>query len=91
MPESQKKSTTLQVKTVQASIAYHRWKFYAIKVLMYYTSLINVDEFAIEVMREYEGKPFHSISRGDLDLDDVESQRSEKKKTETIAKIQWRI
>lgn len=42
MPESQKKSTTLQVKTVQASIAYHRWKFYAIKVLMYYTSLITL-------------------------------------------------
>lgn len=42
MPESQKKSTMLQVKTVQASIAYHRWKFYAIKVLMYYTSLITL-------------------------------------------------
>lgn len=42
MPESQKKSTTLQVKTVQVSIAYHRWKFYAIKVLMYYTSLITL-------------------------------------------------
>lgn len=36
-------------------------------------------------MREYEGKPFHSISRGDLDLDDVESQEV-KKETETIAK-----
>ena len=47
--------------------------------------LDNVDEFAIEVMREYEGKPFHSISRGDLDLDDVESQEV-KKETETIAK-----
>lgn len=42
MPESQKKSTMLQVKTVQVSIAYHRWKFYAIKVLMYYTSLITL-------------------------------------------------
>ena len=42
--------------------------------------LDNVDEFAIEVMREYEGKPFHSISRGDLDLDDVESQEVKKRK-----------
>ena len=41
--------------------------------------------FAVEVMREYDSKPFHSISRGDLDLDDVESQEV-KKETENIAK-----
>ena len=44
-----------------------------------------VDEFAIETIREYDGKQFHSISRGDLDLDDVESQEV-KKETEDIAK-----
>ncbi len=44
-----------------------------------------VDEFAIETIREYEGKQFHSISRGDLDLDDAESKEA-KKETEDIAK-----
>ena len=45
----------------------------------------QVDEFAIEALHEYDGKPFHSISRGDLDLDDAESQEV-KKETEDIAK-----
>ncbi|MFA6851204.1 MAG: molecular chaperone HtpG, partial [Selenomonadaceae bacterium] len=44
-----------------------------------------VDEFAIETIREYDSKQFHSISRGDLDLDDVESQEV-KKETEDITK-----
>jgi molecular chaperone HtpG len=44
-----------------------------------------VDEFAIESLREYDGKSFQSISRGDLDLDDAESQET-KKETEDIAK-----
>lgn len=44
-----------------------------------------VDEFAIETLREYEGKKFHSISRGDLELDDAESEEV-KKETEDIAK-----
>ncbi len=44
-----------------------------------------VDEFCIEAIREYEGKPFHSISRGDLDLDDEESKEV-KKEAEEIAK-----
>ena len=44
-----------------------------------------VDEFTIETLREYEGKQFHSISRGDLDLDDAESKEA-KKETEDIAK-----
>lgn len=47
--------------------------------------LDNIDEFAIEVMREYDGKAFKSISRGDLDLDDVESQTA-KEETENMAK-----
>lgn len=45
----------------------------------------TVDEFAIEALREYGDKKFHSVSRGDLDLDDVEAQEV-KKETETIAK-----
>lgn len=44
-----------------------------------------VDEFAIETLREYDSKQFHSISRGELDLDDAESQEV-KKETEDIAK-----
>lgn len=44
-----------------------------------------VDEFAVEAIREYEGKKFHSISRGDLDLED-EAFKEEKKKNEDLAK-----
>jgi molecular chaperone HtpG len=44
-----------------------------------------VDEFCIETIREYEDHAFHSISRGDLDLDDAESKEA-KKETEDIAK-----
>ncbi|MBQ9615915.1 MAG: molecular chaperone HtpG, partial [Selenomonadaceae bacterium] len=44
-----------------------------------------VDEFCIETLREYDGKQFHSISRGDLDLDD-EASKEAKKETEDIAK-----
>ncbi len=45
----------------------------------------TVDEFAIEALREYGDKKFHSVSRGDLELDDVEAQEV-KKEAETIAK-----
>ena len=45
----------------------------------------NVDEFAIEALREYNDKKFQSISRGDLELDDVEAEQV-KKETETITK-----
>lgn len=44
-----------------------------------------VDEFAVEAIREYDGKKFHSISRGDLDLED-EAFKEEKKKNEDLAK-----
>ena len=44
-----------------------------------------VDEFAVEAIREYEGKKFHSVSRGDLDLED-EAFKEEKKKNEDLAK-----
>ena len=44
-----------------------------------------VDEFCLEALQEYAGKKFQSLSRGDLDLGDVESETS-KKETEDIAK-----
>lgn len=44
-----------------------------------------VDEFAVEAIREYDGKQFHSISRGDLDLDD-DAFKEEKKKNEDLTK-----
>ena len=44
-----------------------------------------VDEFAIEALHEYDGKSFHSVSRGDLDLDD-DTFKEEKRKNEDLAK-----
>ena len=44
-----------------------------------------VDEFAIEALHEYDDKSFHSVSRGDLDLDD-DTFKEEKKKNEDLAK-----
>lgn len=44
-----------------------------------------VDEFCVDTLREYEGKKFRSISRGDLDLGDAEAEEI-KKETEDIAK-----
>lgn len=44
-----------------------------------------VDELAIEALHEYDGKSFHSVSRGDLDLDD-DTFKEEKKKNEDLAK-----
>ena len=44
-----------------------------------------VDEFAIEALHEYDGKSFHSVGRGDLDLDD-DTFKEEKKKNEDLAK-----
>ena len=44
-----------------------------------------VDEFAVEAIGEYDGHRFHSISRGDLDLED-DAFKEEKKKNEELAK-----
>lgn len=38
----------------------------------------RVDEFAIEALREYKEKKFQSVSRGDLNLDDVDSPEAKK-------------
>ena len=46
---------------------------------------VPVDEFAIEALHEYDGKSFHSVSRGDLDLDD-DTFKDENKKNEDLAK-----
>lgn len=85
MPENQKKiyyATGKDRNAIESLPQMELLRDKGIEVLYF---LDNVDEFAVEVMREYDGKPFHSISRGDLDLDDVESQEV-KKETENIAK-----
>ena len=38
----------------------------------------RVDEFAIDTLREYQGKHFKSISRGDLNLASAEAQETKK-------------
>jgi molecular chaperone HtpG len=45
----------------------------------------HVDEFAIDALREYKERKFQSVSRGDLNLDDIGSSDS-KKDTEAISK-----
>jgi molecular chaperone HtpG len=45
----------------------------------------HVDEFAIDALREYKEQKFQSVSRGDLNLDDIGSSDS-KKDTEAISK-----
>ncbi len=85
MPESQKKiyyATGKDKENIEKLPQMELIREKGIEVL-YLTD--PVDEFAIETIREYDGKQFHSISRGDLDLDDVESQEV-KKETEDIAK-----
>ncbi|MBQ1509636.1 MAG: molecular chaperone HtpG [Selenomonadaceae bacterium] len=85
MPESQKKiyyATAKDKETIENLPQMELLREKGIEVLYL---LDPVDEFCIETIREYEGKQFHSISRGDLDLDDAESQEV-KKETEELAK-----
>lgn len=85
MPESQKKiyyATAKDKATIESLPQMETLRDKGIEVLYL---LDPVDEFCIETLREYEGKTFHSISRGDLDLDDAESQEV-KKETEDIQK-----
>lgn len=42
----------------------------------------EVDEFALQVMRDYSEKPFKSISQGDLDLDSEEEKKEREKAQE---------
>ena len=85
MPESQKKiyyATGADKATIEKLPQMELLKEKGLEVLYL---LDPVDEFAIETIRTYADKPFQSISRGDLDLDDAESQEA-KKETEDIAK-----
>lgn len=85
MPENQKTiyyATGKDIKTIENLPQMELLKEKGIEVLCL---LDTIDEFAIEALREYGDKKFHSISRGELDLDDVESKEA-KKETETIAK-----
>ncbi|WP_405760752.1 molecular chaperone HtpG [Anaerovibrio slackiae] len=85
MPESQKKiyyATGTDKSTIEKLPQMELLKEKGLEVLYL---LDPVDEFAIETIRTYSDKEFQSISRGDLDLDDAESQEA-KKETEEIAK-----
>lgn len=49
----------------------------------------DVDEFALRILREYDGKPFASVSDPSLDLaSDDEKQAMEEKKTESKALLE---
>ncbi len=85
MPERQKKifyATAKDKETIENLPQMETLRDKGIEVLYL---LDPVDEFAIETLRSYDEKPFHSISRGDLGLDDAESQEV-KKETEEIGK-----
>ena len=85
MPESQKViyyATAKDPATIEQLPQMEQLRERGLEVIFL---LDPVDEFAIETVHEYEGKSFHSISRGDLGLDDAESEAA-KKETEDIAK-----
>lgn len=85
MPESQKKiyyATAKDKETIENLPQMETLRDKGIEVLYL---LDPVDEFCLETLHAYEEKPFHSISRGDLDLDDAESQEV-KKETEELQK-----
>lgn len=85
MPESQKEiyyATGKDPATIDRLPQMELLREKGIEVLFLFDT---VDEFAIEALREYSNKKFHSVSRGDLELDDVETQEV-KKETENIAK-----
>jgi molecular chaperone HtpG len=85
MAENQKTiyyATGKDIKTIESLPQMEILKEKGIEVLCL---LDTIDEFAVEALREYGDKKFHSISRGELDLDDVESKEA-KKETEDIAK-----
>lgn len=85
MPESQKKIYYASGKDRKAIDSLPQMELLRDKNIEVLYLLDNVDEFAIEALHEYDGKQFHSISRGELDLDDAESQEA-KKETADITK-----
>ncbi len=48
--------------------------------ILYFTE--DVDEFAIQILREFEGKTFKSVSAGDLDIETEEEKKENEKKKE---------
>lgn len=48
--------------------------------ILYFTD--DVDEFAIQMLMEYDGKQFKSVSSGDLDLESEEEKETAKKQAE---------
>jgi len=48
--------------------------------ILYFTE--DIDEFAIQMMREYDEKEFKSVSSGDLGIEDKEKEEDAKKETE---------
>ncbi len=48
--------------------------------ILYFTE--DVDEFAIQILREFEGKEFKSVSAGDLDIETEEEKKENEKKKE---------
>lgn len=48
--------------------------------ILYFTE--DVDEFAIQILREFEGKEFKSISAADLDIETEEEKKQNEKKVE---------
>lgn len=85
MPESQKKIYYATGKDMAILDALPQMELLREKGLEVLYLTDPVDEFAVEALHDYDGKSFQSISRGDLDLEDAESQE-EKKATEKVAK-----
>ncbi len=48
--------------------------------ILYFTD--DVDEFSIQMLREFEGKTFKSVSAGDLDIESEEEKKENEKKKE---------
>ncbi len=85
MPVSQKKiyyATAKDKETIEQLPQMETLRDKGIEVLYL---LDQVDEFCLKAIGKYDDKEFQSISAGDLDLDDAESQEV-KKETEEIQK-----
>lgn len=78
MPESQKKiyyAAAKDKETIEHLPQMEQLRDKGLEVLYL---LDPVDEFTIETIHAYDGKEFQSISRGDLDLGDAESEQAKK-------------
>ncbi len=85
MPESQKKifyATAKDKETIEQLPQMETLRDKGIEVLYL---LDPVDEFCLEALHAYDEKEFQSISRGDIDLGDADSEEA-KKETEELEK-----